>query len=138
MQRDDGQEVRSGKLESVAAKENELTSIAKINLETGETLRFNVGRVPSNGAMLVTAGDLVFHGDMGQKLRAFDAQSGKQLWETTLVGNISVSTITYMAGGKQYLAVMTGENLKVTELLNEFPELKTPRGNAVLTTTRDM
>ena len=79
--------------------------------------------------MLVTAGDLVFHGDMGQKLRAFDAQSGKQLWETTLVGNISVSTITYMAGGKQYLAVMTGENLKVTELLNEFPELKTPRGN---------
>jgi alcohol dehydrogenase (cytochrome c) len=111
------------------AKENELTGIAKIDLSTGETLRFNVGRVPSNGAMLVTAGDLVFHGDMGQKLRAFDAKNGKQLWETTLVGNISVSTITYMAGGKQYLAVMTGENLKVTELLNEFPDLKTPRGN---------
>jgi alcohol dehydrogenase (cytochrome c) len=111
------------------AKENELTGLAKIDLATGEILRFDVGRVPGNGAMLTTAGDLVFHGDMGQKLKAFDAQNGKQLWETTLVGNISVSTITYMAKGKQYLAVMTGENLKVTELLNEFPELKTPRGH---------
>ena len=111
------------------AKENELTGLAKIDLSTGEILRFDVGRVPGNGAMLATAGDLVFHGDMGQKLKAFDAKNGKQLWETTVVGNISVSTITYMAKGKQYLAIMTGENLKVTELLNEFPDLKTTRGN---------
>jgi alcohol dehydrogenase (cytochrome c) len=111
------------------AKENELTGLAKIDLSTGEILRFDVGRVPGNGAMLATAGDLIFHGDMGQKLKAFDAANGKQLWETTLVGNISVSTITYMARGKQYLAVMTGDNLKVAELLGEFPEIKTPRGN---------
>jgi len=111
------------------AKENELTGLAKIDLSTGEILRFDVGRVPGNGAMLATAGDLIFHGDMGQKLKAFDAANGKQLWETTLVGNISVSTITYMAKGKQYLAVMTGDNLKVAELLGEFPEIKTPRGN---------
>ena len=111
------------------AKENELTGLAKIDLSTGEILRFDVGRVPGNGAMLATAGDLIFHGDMGQKLKAFDAANGKQLWETTLVGNISVSTITYMAKGKQYLAVMTGDNLKMAELLGEFPEIKTPRGN---------
>jgi alcohol dehydrogenase (cytochrome c) len=111
------------------AKPDELTGLAKINLSTGEILRFDVGRVPGNGAMLATAGDLVFHGDMGQKFKAFDAQNGKQLWETTLVGNISVSTITYTAKGKQYIAVMTGDNLKVPELLAEFPELKTPRGH---------
>ena len=111
------------------AKENELTGLAKIDLSTGEILRFDVGRVPGNGAMLTTAGDLVFHGDMGQKFKAFDAATGKQLWETTLVGNISVSTITYNAKGKQYVAVMTGDNLKVAELLGEFPELKTPRGH---------
>ena len=85
--------------------------------------------MPGNGAMLATAGDLVFHGDMGQKFKAFDAENGKQLWETTLVGNISVSTITYAVQGKQYVAVMTGDNLKVAELLGEFPELKTPRGH---------
>jgi alcohol dehydrogenase (cytochrome c) len=111
------------------ARPDELTGIAKINVATGETLRFDVGRVPGNGAMLATAGDLVFHGDMGQKFRAFDAESGKQLWEAALVGNISVSTISYAVKGKQYIAVMTGENLKVSELLGEFPELKTPRGN---------
>ena len=33
------------------AKENELTGLAKIDLSTGEILRFDVGRVPGNGAM---------------------------------------------------------------------------------------
>jgi alcohol dehydrogenase (cytochrome c) len=108
---------------------NELTGLAKINLETGEILKFDVGRAPGNGAMLATAGGLVFHGDMDQKFKAFDAETGKQLWQTTLVGNISVSTITYSVKGKQYVCVMTGDNLKMPELLAEFPELKTPRNN---------
>jgi alcohol dehydrogenase (cytochrome c) len=111
------------------ANPNELTGLAKINLETGEILRFDVGRAPGNGAMLATAGGLVFHGDMDQKFKAFDAETGKQLWQTTLVGNISVSTITYSVRGKQYVCVMTGDNLKMPELLGEFPELKTPRNN---------
>jgi alcohol dehydrogenase (cytochrome c) len=111
------------------AKPDELTGIAKINLSTGEMLKFDVGRVPGNGAMLATAGGLVFHGDMGEKFKAFDAENGKQLWETKLVGNISVSTITYAVRGKQYIAVMTGDNLKVSELLGEFTDLKTTRGH---------
>ena len=45
-----------------------LTGLAKINLATGEILRFDVGRAPGNGAMLATAGDLVFHGDMSAPL----------------------------------------------------------------------
>jgi hypothetical protein len=45
---------------------------------------------------------------MSQKFKAFDAETGKELWQTTLVGNISVSTITYAVKGKQYVAVMTG------------------------------
>src|SRR4030081_3034285 len=95
-------------------------------------LRFDVGRAPGNGAMLTTQSNLVFHGDMNRRFRAFDAETGKQLWETILGGNISVSTITYAANGKQYVAVMTGDNLKVPELSAEVPEIKPPRGhNAV-------
>lgn len=101
-----------------------LTGIAKINLATGEMLRFDVGRVPGNGAMLATAGDLVFHGDMNRRFRAFDANTGKMLWESVLGGNVSVSTITYAVNGKQYVAVMTGNNLKVPELSGEVPEIK--------------
>jgi alcohol dehydrogenase (cytochrome c) len=103
-----------------------LTGLAKINLSTGELLRFDVGRVPGNGAMLATAGGLVFHGDMNRRFRAFDANTGKMLWESIVGGNVSVSTITYAVKGKQYIAMMTGNNLKVPELLAEVPELKIP------------
>ena len=57
---------------------NALTGLAKINLSTGEILRFDVGRAPSNGAMLTTAGGLVFHGDMSRRFRAFDAKTGQE------------------------------------------------------------
>jgi alcohol dehydrogenase (cytochrome c) len=87
-------------------------------------LRFNVGRTPTNGAILATAGDLIFNGDMNRRFRAFDAVTGKQLWESVLGGNISVSTITYAVKGKQYVAVMTGNNPKVPELLGEVPEIR--------------
>jgi alcohol dehydrogenase (cytochrome c) len=92
-------------------------------------LRFNVGRAPSNGAVLATAGNLIFHGDMNRRFRAFDARTGEQLWETILAANISVSTISYAVDGRQYVAVMTGENLKMTELLGLVPEMSTPRGH---------
>jgi alcohol dehydrogenase (cytochrome c) len=108
---------------------NALTGLAKINLSTGEILRFDVGRAPGNGAMLTTAGDLVFHGDMSRRFRAFDASNGKKLWEQVLGGNVSVSTISYAVNGKQYICVMTGDNLKVPELSAEVPELRTPRGH---------
>lgn len=107
----------------------QLTGLAKINLSTGETLKFDIGRAPGNGAMLATAGGLVFHGDMSRRFRAFDAENGKMLWESVLGGNISVSTISYAVNGKEYICVMTGDNLKVPELEAEVPELKTPRGH---------
>ena len=81
--------------------------------------------------MLATAGDLVFHGDINRRFRAFDAQTGKQLWESILGGHISVSTITYAVNGKQYVAVMTGDNLAVGGLAREA-SLNPPKGaNAI-------
>jgi len=82
--------------------------IAKVNVATGEIQRFYEGSVPGNGATLATAGDLVFWGDLNQKFRAFDADNGNILWETTLGGPIQNSTITYRVNGKQYVAVVTG------------------------------
>ena len=106
-----------------------LTGLAKIDLTTGEVLRFDVGRAPGNGAMLATGGGLIFHGDINRRFRAFDARTGARVWETILGGNVSVSTITYAVRGKQYVAVMTGDNLKVPELLGLVPELQTTRGH---------
>jgi alcohol dehydrogenase (cytochrome c) len=69
---------------------------------------------------------------MNRRLRAFDVYSGKQLWEGIVGGHVSVSTISYAANGKQYVAVMTGDGLLDGSLLAETPELKPPRGaNAI-------
>src|SRR5580658_8189469 len=108
---------------------NKLTGLAKINLSTGEILRFHEGRSPSNGAMLTTAGELVFHGDMNRRFDAFDVYTGKQLWEGIVGGYVSVSTISYGAQGKQYVAVLTGDGGLDGTLLAETPELKTPKGS---------
>jgi alcohol dehydrogenase (cytochrome c) len=93
------------------SKPEEFAGLAKINMETGEIQHIYKGRAPGNGAALATAGDVVFWGDLDQKFRAFDAVSGKVLWETTLGGSIDNSTITYSVNGRQYIAVTTGEGL---------------------------
>jgi alcohol dehydrogenase (cytochrome c) len=90
---------------------NAISGLAKINLSTGEMLKFDVQNAPGTGALLATAGGLVFHGDINRRFRAFDAATGKKLWESILGGPISVSTVTYAVNGKQYIMVITGDNL---------------------------
>ena len=104
--------------------------IAKINIATGEIQRIYEGRAPGNGATLVTAGDLVFWGDLDQKFRAFDADTGKILWETTLGGPIQNSTITYRVNGKQYVAVLTGLG-GITQNLFVQAGINPQRNNAI-------
>lgn len=120
--------VENGKRESVArpgADPQKLNAIAKINMETGEILRIGEQRAPSNGAVLATAGNLIFWGDLNRRLHAYDATTGKQVWEQIVGGSIAVSTITYAVNGKQYVAVRTGEGALTNGLVNlQAPELK--------------
>lgn len=95
------------------------SGLMKINMSTGEMTPIYKGRAPGNGAVLTTAGDVVFWGDLDQKLRAFDARSGKVLWEQTLGGPIQNSTITYAVNGKQYVAVFTGSGALTGALMDQ-------------------
>ena len=99
------------------ADPNNLNGLAKVNMSTGEIQRWVLGKVPTNGAVLTTAGDLVFFGDLNRRFRAFDADTGKILWESILGGSISSSTITYAVDGRQYIAVIVGDNLASTGLI---------------------
>jgi alcohol dehydrogenase (cytochrome c) len=101
--------------------------LARINLSTGETTFIHRQRAPGQGAVLATAGDVVFWGDLDQKFRAFDPETGKILWEQALGGMIQNSTITYAVNGKQYVAVLTGEGLITNGLLQQAG-LKPNRG----------
>jgi alcohol dehydrogenase (cytochrome c) len=105
--------------------------LMKVDVATGAMTPIYRGQAPTQGAVLTTAGDLVFHGDVDQKFRAFDAESGKILWQATLGGTIQNSTITYAVNGKQYVAVLTGEGLTSGSLITAAKLNPTRRYNAL-------
>lgn len=90
---------------------DELNGLAKVNMETGEITQWPTGPIPTTSAMLATAGDLIFWGDINRRFRAQDADTGEVLWETILSSPMSNGNITYSVNGRQYVAVITGNNL---------------------------
>lgn len=104
-------------------------ALGKVDLKTGELTRLHESAVPGNGAVLATAGDLIFWGDLDRRFRAFDARDGKVLWETVLGGIVQMSTITYAVEGKQYVAVMTGDGKSATRNPATLAKLTVPRGH---------
>jgi alcohol dehydrogenase (cytochrome c) len=63
---------------------------------------------PLISSLLVTAGGLVFSGDLDPSLKAFDEASGKLLWQQELDDVPSSNLISYGVGGKQYVALVQG------------------------------
>ncbi|MBO9518871.1 MAG: PQQ-dependent dehydrogenase, methanol/ethanol family [Porphyrobacter sp.] len=61
-----------------------------------------------NGGVFVTASDLVFEGTTKQTYAAFDARTGKTLWEFPTQSAPVAGGITYMVDGEQYVAVNAG------------------------------
>ena len=59
--------------------------------------------------MLATGGGLVFSGGTNDRMfRAFDAASGKLLWEFPTNSGIIGQPSSFMVDGKQYIAVQSG------------------------------
>lgn len=61
-----------------------------------------------NGGVMVTASDIVFEGTTKQTFSAFDARTGKVLWEFPTQSAPVAGGITYMVGGVQYVAINAG------------------------------
>lgn len=95
-------------------------TLSAINLNTGDyEWQIPVGNIPElqkpgdpitgmegYGGPIVTAGGVVFiGGTRDKKFRAFDKKTGELLWETSLPGVANATPCTYMANGKQYVAV---------------------------------
>jgi alcohol dehydrogenase (cytochrome c) len=60
--------------------------------------------------MLTTAGKLLFAGDAGGNLVAYDPANGAILWHTHL-GQVTNAPQTYMLDGHQYVLVAGGDAL---------------------------
>ncbi|MEO8523236.1 MAG: PQQ-dependent dehydrogenase, methanol/ethanol family [Caldimonas sp.] len=106
----------------VIASEKQWGRLAAVNLDTGKVAwKFDTEQ-PLIGGVLATAGGLVFNGEGNGLFRAFDARTGKKLWEYQCGAGVNAPPVSYMVGGKQYVAVAAGGNT----------QLDFKRGNSVL------
>lgn len=65
-------------------------------------------RTPMNTAALATAGGLAMVGDWDRNFYVFDAANGNILFKSRMPTSVQGFPATYMAGGKQYIAVPVG------------------------------
>jgi quinoprotein glucose dehydrogenase len=72
----------------------------------------------SLGGPIVTAGGLIFiAGTVDSSIRAFDIDTGKELWKSQLPASGAATPMTYLErpGGKQFVVIAAGGHSKVTE-----------------------
>jgi alcohol dehydrogenase (cytochrome c) len=81
---------------------------------------------------LTTAGGLVFIGDLDRYFKAFDADSGKELWKVRLGSALHGFPITYSVRGDQYVAVPTGMGVFKLLTAKQSPEIYQPKGGNAL------
>ena len=106
----------------VVPGEKQWGRLAAVNIDTGKMAwKFDTEQ-PLIGGVLATAGNLVFNGEGNGYFRAFDAATGKKLWEYQAGAGVNAPAVSYMVGKKQYVAVAAGGNT----------QLDFKRGNSVI------
>jgi quinoprotein glucose dehydrogenase len=63
------------------------------------------GSPATNNGIIVTASGLVFGAGLDHQIRAWDSDTGKEVWSAKFGGNFTGSPVMYMMDGKQYLLV---------------------------------
>jgi alcohol dehydrogenase (cytochrome c) len=90
------------------------------------------------GPVLATGGGLLFAGGTADRMfRAFDAKTGKILWEFPTTSGVNGVPVSFQVDGKQYIAVQTGwgvDPAKMQSRMNllfpgQYPDV--PQGGAV-------
>ena len=106
----------------VIPSEKQWGRLSAVNIDTGKVAwKFDTEQ-PLIGGVLATAGGLVFNGEGNGLFRAFDAKTGKKLWEYQCGAGVNAPAVSYTVGGKQYVAVAAGGNT----------QLDFKRGNTVM------
>ena len=84
--------------------------IRAIDIQTGRTVwsYAQTGKAQTYSGVLSTDGDLVFFGEDSGAFAALDARSGTPLWHFQANQDWKASPMTYMVGGRQYVAIASG------------------------------
>jgi alcohol dehydrogenase (cytochrome c) len=83
-------------------------ALQAIEVATGKVKWTMNTRQPWNDGSLSTDGGLVFSGTPDQKFYAFDAKTGRILWQHHMRSGVVGVPVSYQIDGKQYIAVQSG------------------------------
>ena len=75
---------------------------------TGKTKWEQPSDIPRFSGVLSTAGGVVFSGKLTGEFEAFDADSGKKLWQFQTGSGIEGQPVTWQQDGVQYVAITSG------------------------------
>jgi alcohol dehydrogenase (cytochrome c) len=124
---------------SVVPGADHIGEVQAWNVDTGRRVwTHNYSNSENWGPMLATAGGLVFTGGTNDRMfHAFDASTGKLLWEFPTNSGIIGQPSSFLVDGKQYIAVQSGWGIDSRGMqgrLNglfpgKYPEV--PEGGAV-------
>ncbi|HEY6059013.1 MAG TPA: pyrroloquinoline quinone-dependent dehydrogenase [Gemmatimonadales bacterium] len=96
----------------------------------------------SLGGTLLTSGGLAFvAATLDQNFRAFDLQTGRELWSAPLPAGGHALPMTYMAGGRQYVVIAAGGHDRLRTTMGDYVlayTLSTPGAPARDTAAREM
>ena len=101
--------------------EEQFGNVTAVNLDTGKVVWKARTDQPMIGGVLATAGNLVFAGEGNGWFKAYDAKTGKVLWQYQCGAGVNAPATSYSVNGKQYIAVAAGGN----------SQLDFKRGNSV-------
>ena len=101
--------------------EEQFGNVSAVDLDTGKVVWKARTDQPMIGGVLATAGNLVFAGEGNGWFKAYDAKTGKVLWQYQCGAGVNAPATSYTINGKQYIAVAAGGN----------SQLDFKRGNSV-------
>jgi glucose dehydrogenase len=104
-----------GELVAVDVQNKKIAWRVPLGMTEGIGPRGETTGAPNIGGNIVTRSGLIFIGATNdRRFRAFDAKSGRKLWETTLEASGASTPITYMGkDGKQYVVIAAGGGTSV-------------------------
>lgn len=97
----------------VIPTEEQWGNISAVDYNTGK-IRWKVKtEQPMIGGILATAGGLVFAGEGNGEFKAYDSESGSQLWKFQAGAGVNAPPASYSVDGKQYIVVGAGGNTQL-------------------------
>ncbi len=124
---------------SIAPGADHIGELQAWNVDTEQKVwSHNFANSQTWGPVLATGGDVLFAGGTNDRyFRAFDAKTGKVLWEFRAGSGVIGVPSSFQLGGKQYIAVQSGwgvDSARMQARLNlvrqhEFPDV--PQGGAI-------